>query len=117
MLARKRFSRKDRERILDANDHCCHICGGRIQTGQAWEIEHRIPWALTRDDSDANLRPAHVKCHRRKTHQVDRPAINKTERIRAKHRGLWPKPIGNARLPSRPFPKPRFQPERPHHHA
>lgn len=102
-MARKRFTRKDRDRILDANGHRCHICKGRIGIGQAWEIEHVTPWALTRDDSDDNLRPAHVKCHKVKTHRHDRPIISKVERIRAKHRGSWPKPIGNARLRSRPF--------------
>ena len=106
-MSRKRFSRKDRERILDANDHRCHICKGKIDDDQAWEIEHVIPWKLTRDDSDKNLRPAHIKCHKRKTHKVDRPAINKAERMRAKHRGFWPKPVGNGRLQSRPFQKNR----------
>jgi len=103
MTSRKRFSRKDRERILEAADRICHICKGRIGGGHAWEIEHVMPWKLTRDDSDKNLRPAHKKCHQRKTHKIDRPAINKVERMRAKHRGFWPAPIGNARMGSRPF--------------
>lgn len=103
MTSRKHFSRKDRERILDASGHRCHICKGRITRGQAWEIEHVIPWALTRDDSDENLRPAHKKCHAIKTHRHDRPAISKAERMRAKHLGTWPKPAGNHRLQSRPF--------------
>ncbi|NGO50474.1 HNH endonuclease [Mesorhizobium camelthorni] len=106
-MARKRFSRKDRERILDANHGRCHLCSRPIAIGQAWEVEHVIAWALTCDDSDSNLRPAHVKCHRVKTHRHDRPAINKAERIHAKHRGCWPKPVGNARLQSRPFQKTR----------
>ena len=103
MKSRKRFSRKDRQRIRAANGSRCHICKGLIRDGQAWEIDHVIAWALTCDDSDDNLRPAHVKCHRRKTHKFDRPAINKTLRLAAKHRGEWPKPVGNARLQSRPF--------------
>lgn len=103
MTVRKRFNRNDRERILDASHHRCHICNGRIGDGQAWEIEHVIPWKLTRDDRDSNLRPAHIKCHKRKTHKIDRPAINKAERMRAKHLGTWPKPIGNSRLQSRPM--------------
>lgn len=111
MSSRKRFSCKDRERILDANDHRCHICKGIIPDGVDWEVEHVIPWKLTRDDSDSNLRPAHIKCHKRKTHKIDRPAINKAERMRAKHRGTWPKPIGNSRLQSRPM-----RTSRPIHH-
>lgn len=102
-MARKRFNRNDRERILDANDRRCHICNGKINDDEGWEIEHVIPWKLTRDDRDSNLRPAHIKCHKRKTHKFDRPAINKAERMRAKHLGTWPKPIGNAHLQSRPM--------------
>ena len=112
MTARKRFSRKDRERIRAAAGSRCHICRGLIRDGQAWEIDHVIAWAFTCDDSDENLRPAHVKCHRKKTHRSDRPAINKALRMLAKHRGEWPKPVGNARLPSRPFQSTRFHPAR-----
>lgn len=93
-MPRRSFRGKDRERILAANDGKCHLCEGRIDVGEAWEVEHVIPYALTQDDSDGNLRPAHVKCHRVKT-SSDVTAIAKVERIRAKHfgyakkRGWW----------------------------
>jgi 5-methylcytosine-specific restriction protein A len=94
-VSRRSFKGKDRERILAANGGKCHLCDGLIAIGvEAWEVEHVIPYALTQDDSDGNLRPAHKKCHRVKT-SVDVTMIAKVERIRAKHfgfakkRGRW----------------------------
>lgn len=102
---RKSFSKKDRARIFTANSGICHLCDGKINGAvEAWEIEHVIPYALTQDDSDDNLRPAHVKCHRVKTAD-DRQIIAKAERRRAKHDGTWVK--SKAKIPSRPFPKAR----------
>lgn len=106
-MARRSFSKKDRARIFNANLGVCHICEGKIGVGEAWEIEHVIPYALTHDDSDGNLRPAHVKCHRSKT-DTDVTAIAKVYRIAAKHDGSWPK--SRAKMPSRPFQKSRVTP-------
>lgn len=89
-MTRKRFSALDRVRIFDANDGRCHICNGKIAAGEAWEVEHVIPWELTRDDSETNVRPAHVRCHKVKTAD-DTRAIRKADRVRAKHVGAWPK--------------------------
>lgn len=98
---RKTHSRKDRARIFTANRGRCHLCDGLIGVGEAWEIEHVIPYALTQDESDGNLRPAHRKCHARKTSEQDRPRISKAERQRAKHLGTWP--ASKAKLQSRGF--------------
>ncbi|MBP0441362.1 HNH endonuclease [Tianweitania sediminis] len=89
MARRKSFSNKDRARIFVAHDGICHLCGGHIQIGQAWDLEHVIAWELSRDDSDKNLRPAHRKCHKIKTHKHDRPAISKAKNLEAKHRGFF----------------------------
>jgi 5-methylcytosine-specific restriction protein A len=99
-MARKRFTDKDRARIFAANNGCCHLCGFKIDgVREAWEVEHVIALELTRDDSDANLRPAHKSCHSTKTHTQDRPAINEAKRREAKHFGVKrPK----ASIPSRP---------------
>ena len=105
-MGRRSFSRKDRARIFAANNGACHLCSGKIAVGEAWEVEHVIPYALTQDDSDENLRPAHVKCHKKKTHQEDRPRISKAERQRAKHLGTWPP--SKAPLKSRGFSSSRL---------
>lgn len=90
-MSRRSFSRKDRARIFALGNGCCHICTGKITVGEAWEVEHIIPYALTQDNSDDNLRPAHKKCHAKKTTGEDRPRISKAERQRAKFLGIWPK--------------------------
>ena len=61
---------------------------------ERWEIDHVIPWAISRDDSDANRRPAHFKCHRIKT-RSDRKDLAKSDRVRAKHLGAW-RPDGSS---------------------
>ena len=106
MAARKSFSKKDRARLFGLYAGQCYLCNGAIDgTREAYEIEHVIPWALTQDDSDDNLRLAHVKCHKAKTHGPERAMLNKTERMRLKANGHWPK--SKASIPSRPFPQPR----------
>lgn len=113
-MARRSFSKKDRARIFTDNNGICHLCGGGIGIGEAWEIEHVIAWELTHDDSDDNLRPAHVKCHKVKTHTQDRPIINKAKRREAKHIGAV-RPAGkikSAGFPKSPkqAPKPKLPP-------
>jgi 5-methylcytosine-specific restriction protein A len=103
-VARKHFSRTDRVRIFDLNGGKCHICGLRIQAGDVWELEHIVPWELTRDDSDQNVKPAHYKCHKGKT-AVDVGNISKADRVRAKFIGAWPK--SQAKIKSPGFRKTR----------
>lgn len=88
-MARKHFSRTDRVRIFDLNGGKCHICDMKIQAGDVWDLEHIVPWELTRDDSDQNVKPAHKACHKEKTAD-DVAGIRKADRIRAKHIGAWP---------------------------
>jgi 5-methylcytosine-specific restriction protein A len=98
-MARRRFTKKDRERIRTANGNACYLCGGAIKVGESWEIEHVIAWELTRDDSDGNLKPAHEKCHKAKTHKHDRPAINEAKRRQGKHTGTIQPKGGIAQRP------------------
>lgn len=89
-MARKSFSRTERVRIFDLHAGKCHICDQKIQVGEAWDLEHVVPWILTRDDSDGNVKPAHQSCHKVKT-ATDINAIRKADRVRAKFLGAWPK--------------------------
>ena len=100
-MARRSFSAKDRARIFAANNGVCHICVGAISVGEAWEIEHVIPWALTRDDSDGNLRPAHKKCHRESKTGKDVADIARAKRREARHTGAI-KPTGSFPKRSKP---------------
>lgn len=102
-MTRRSFSRKERARIFTLRSGVCYLCAGKINGAiESWEIEHEIPWEISRDDSDDNLQLAHTKCHRVKT-AADRKDIAKVQRMQAKHEGTFPKPIGNARIRSRGF--------------
>ena len=90
-MNRPHFSRKDRDRLFELRGGTCYLCSGAIQREtQAWDIEHEIPWEISRDNSDDNLQLAHRKCHAVKTAK-DAGDIAKVKRIEAKHKGTWPK--------------------------
>lgn len=112
-MARPSMTTKRRTLIFERNKGVCYLCTGKIHVGEAWEAEHVIPWEISRDDSDENLRPAHKKCHAAKTRD-DRKDIAKVHRMAAKHAGTWAKPVGNARMRSRGFSKSRPIPENSH---
>ena len=109
----RRMSTSRRARIFTAADGVCHLCGQTIDgTREAWDVEHVVPYALTRDDSDDNLRPAHRSCHAAKTRE-DVGQIAKAKRVAAKHTGAhrpraslpgskgskWKRKIGGAVVP------------------
>jgi len=83
----RRMSPSRRARIFEAHKGTCHICGQAIDgTRERWEVEHLAPYALTRDDSDDNLAPAHASCHAGKTAE-DVTQIAKANRVARKHKG------------------------------
>ena len=83
----RRMSPSRRARIFAAHAGRCHICGEAIDgTRERWEAEHIVPYALTRDDSDDNLAPAHQRCHAGKT-PGDVTQIAKAKRVERKHTG------------------------------
>jgi 5-methylcytosine-specific restriction endonuclease McrA len=85
-MTRRRMTPLRRARIFDTHGGVCHLCGLKIQIGEAWDVEHIVALALSDDDSDDNLAPAHVACHRPKTSE-DVARIAKAKRVRAKHIG------------------------------
>jgi 5-methylcytosine-specific restriction enzyme A len=89
-MSRKNFSMRERVRIFELNGGKCHLCEQKIKPGDTWELEHLVPWILTRDDSDTNVKPAHKHCHKVKTAD-DVASIRKADRVRAKFIGAWPK--------------------------
>ena len=86
MTRRRNMTSLRRARIFDAACGICHICGEKIQIGEAWEAEHKIALRISDDDSDANLAPAHKHCHKPKT-KTDAGLIAKVKRVHAKHIG------------------------------
>lgn len=87
MTGRRSLSPMRRLRIFEAAGGLCHLCGLRIQVGEKWEVEHRRALALGGEDDDANLSPAHVKCHAVKTAD-DLARTAKAKRVKAKHLGI-----------------------------
>ena len=86
-MTRRPRTTLQRAKIFNDHNGICHICEEKIDgTREKWELEHVIPYELTRDDSDENLRPAHVSCHKQKTAQ-DKKDIAKAKRVAAKHTG------------------------------
>ena len=64
---RPAMTKARRARIFAAHDGICYLTGVKIGPEDEWDVEHVIPWALSHDDSDANLRPALVDPHAVKT--------------------------------------------------
>lgn len=88
-MSRRSVSSRERGRLFLLHGGKCHLCGFKIDgVREKWELEHVIPYAISRDDSDENRRPAHVKCHAEKTTK-DRKTISKTDRMRMKNDGTW----------------------------
>jgi len=92
---RRPLTAKARVVLFQASGGLCHICGGRIGVGEAWEVEHIVPLAQGGEDGGDNLSPAHVKCHRGKT------AKDAADTARAKRREAAHLGIKKARTPIR----------------
>jgi len=86
MVKRASISTKKRVALFQSRGGLCHICGGKINVGEAWELEHRIPLAMGGEDAEANWELAHIKCHRTKTSD-DVGQIAKAKRREARHLG------------------------------
>lgn len=86
-----------RAEIFARHNGVCDICGGKIHVGERWENSHRIPLEAGGNDDESNWFPAHYKCHRKQTAEIDIPLVAKLTRIRHKNTG--------AKAPSRnPIP-------------
>lgn len=100
---RRSFTTKQRAAVFSDHGGKCYICQGKIQVGQAFDIDHVIPLALGGTNDAANLRPAHAKCHRGTDSKTsdDVKAISRADRLAKKHFGIAaPK---KKKWPSRPF--------------
>jgi hypothetical protein len=108
-----------RLRLFARDGGVCHLCNRKVLAGEDYELDHIIPWALSFNDDDDNLRVAHKTCHRTDKTGPDVARIAKAKRQsgieggqaarRAKRghgliqsRNEWPK---GQKLQSRPWPK------------
>ena len=98
MVERRSLSTRERVRLFHLHGGVCHICETKIDgSREGWEIEHVISLAMGGEDADRNMKPAHWKCHKKKTAEVDAPRLAQAKRREARHIG--------AKAPSRtPLP-------------
>jgi 5-methylcytosine-specific restriction endonuclease McrA len=85
-MSRRRITPQQRAKIFTNASGVCHICGGKIGGSERWDVEHVISLSMGGDDDFANMRPAHVTCHREKT-TSDAGNLAKARRVEAKHIG------------------------------
>lgn len=97
---RKSLTKNQRAELFLEHGGLCHLCKCIIHAsrGEAWEVEHVEAREISGRDDWANLRPAHVDCHKVKT-AADKKIIAKVNRVRNKYLGIRKPP----RMQSRGF--------------
>lgn len=87
-MTRRRISPSERVAIFHRFGGECHLCGERIGLSERWDVEHVIPLEMGGDEAkgSANLKPAHVNCHKTKS-SVDAWQLAKAKRNEARHIG------------------------------
>lgn len=95
-------------RIFARYEGRCHISKAKIGVGDAWDVEHIRPlWQAAPGETlnrESNLAPALKEPHRQKT-AAEASIKAKADRVRAKHLGIYPKPV--RKLQGRGFDKRR----------
>lgn len=101
MDKRPHLSDRERMRLFRLHGRKCHICRQPIDgLTQRWEVEHVIPRFMlggAAADTDENMQPAHVDCHRLKSKDdsADRArTIRRETRNAGGHRSKTPLPGG-----------------------
>jgi 5-methylcytosine-specific restriction protein A len=77
-------------RIWEREGGRCSLTGRKIQVGEAFDYEHRIPLSMGGRHAEDNIVLALRVAHREKTAQ-EAGVRAKADRIRLKNLGLWPK--------------------------
>ncbi len=60
---RPRLNHRERAMIFEKTAGRCHICGGRINRSEQWEVDHVFPYVLGGARSVDNYLPAHSICN------------------------------------------------------
>lgn len=108
------MSKARRVRIFVKEDGRCYLCQDKIKLGQLFEVEHVIPWALSFDDSDDNLKVAHTVCHRTLKTKDDVARIAKAKRQGRETGQQARRAVKGGSIQSRPFQKTKTTwPKRP----
>ena len=79
-----------RLRIWDRCGGCCALTGRKIMAGEPWQVDHIVALINGGAHAEHNLQVVSDAAHKIKT-RADVDVRVKTDRMRAKHLGLWPK--------------------------
>ena len=74
-------------RIFEREGGICHLTGAKIQPGDGWDADHKIPLILGGEHRESNLFPALREAHRKKT-AVEMSVKSKIARVKKKHLGV-----------------------------
>jgi 5-methylcytosine-specific restriction endonuclease McrA len=98
-VKRKSFSAAARQRVLTRHNRKCAMCQVEITPATGCEYDHHIPLSIGGEDTEANLRPVCVRCHRLKS-KADTTRAAKTKRQEDK---ALTKPAARRPIKSRGF--------------
>lgn len=110
---------KRRLEVWEARKGICYLCGKKVMAGEPWDVEHRLAYALSEDDTLSNLEVAHREgCHKAKTAKdagiiakADRQGMKTGQQARRARNGPtmksgpFPKSKGKTKWPKRPMSK------------
>lgn len=98
-----------RQRIYEREQAECYLCGGEIQPGQGFDLDHKKALKDGGENREMNLFPVHRKCHRIKTAQeaMERAPI---ERKKQKNSGAM---RSKQKIKSRGFQRKERNPKAP----
>ncbi|MBK5958054.1 hypothetical protein CCR97_07965 [Rhodoplanes elegans] len=87
---RRKLSPRERLAIFERAGGVCCCCGGKIEAGDGWIVEHPTALGLGGSDDRGELRPAHKACADAKTYgpDGDLATIARAKRRKAKHLGI-----------------------------
>lgn len=74
-------------RIFEREGGICHLTGVKIQPGDEWDADHKIPLILGGEHRESNLFPALREAHRKKT-KTETAVKAKIAAVRKKHLGI-----------------------------
>lgn len=87
-------------RIFERENGICHLTGAKIQPGDQWDADHKIPLILGGKHQESNLFPALRADHRKKT-AAEMAVKSKVAKVRKKHLSIT-RPAG--KIKSQGFP-------------
>jgi 5-methylcytosine-specific restriction protein A len=93
-MSRVEFTKATKTAAFRRANGCCQCqCGCRISLhGKMPHYDHIMPETFSHSADLANCQVLCVPCHDNKTNKHDKPAIAKSNRIRARHAGIKPDP-------------------------